>query len=116
MYVACIQMEILPQFRDAFISATMEMARKSLEEPGNLRYDFFQSTENPNIFMLNEVYRDVEGMVDHKRASHYLRWRDEVESWCTKARDRKDYYTVFPETAEGWKSRVLEDRVMDSRR
>lgn len=116
MYVACIHMEILPQFREAFVAATIEMARKSLDEPGNLRYDFFQSTENPNLFMLNEVYRDVEGMVDHKRASHYLRWRDEVEAWCTKSRDRNDYYTVFPEAAEGWKSRAIQGSALDGHR
>ncbi len=105
MYAACIRIEVNPHFREMFILATVRMAQRTLSEPGNLRYDVFQHTDDPNRFMLSEVYTDVDGMVDHKRSSHYLRWRDEVSSWCChKSRERHEYFTVFPEASESWAS------------
>ena len=104
MYVACIHVEVLPNRRDEFIRATMENAKNTVQEPGNLRFDIIQNMDNPNKFMLYEVYRDVDGMVNHKKTTHYLRWRDSVASFFAKDRERSDYYSLFPETPEEWET------------
>ena len=104
MYVACIHVEVLPNRRDEFIRATMENARNTVQEPGNLRFDIIQDMDNPNKFMLYEAYRDVDGMVNHKKTTHYLRWRDNVASLFAKDRQRCDYYSLFPEKQEEWET------------
>lgn len=105
MYIACIHVEVNPLHREEFISATLENAKNTLKEPGNLRFDIIQNMDDPNKFMIYEVYRDVEGMVDHKKTTHYLRWRDRVALWFAKPRERHDYYSVFPETPAEWETK-----------
>lgn len=105
MYITSLQMSIFPTHREGFIQATIEMAKKTLREAGNLRYDILQHMDNPNIFILNGVYRDIEGMVAHKKSSHYLRWRDEVMRACCESHERNDYSAVFPESPEQWLTR-----------
>ena len=101
MYVACIHAEVLPNRRDDFIRETLENARCTRQEPGNLRFDIIQSIDDPNKFVLYEVYRDVDEMVNHKKTTHYLRWRERVATWFAD-RQRSDCYSIFPETPGEW--------------
>ncbi len=39
-------------------------------EPGNLRYDLYQSTVKPNDFMRLEVWRDAAALEEHKATPH----------------------------------------------
>ena len=59
-------------------------------EPGNVRYDLFQSTVNPNYFMRFEVWRNPQALEDHKmmpflKASFERRknkgWMTEITTW-----------------------------------
>ncbi|MDO4551160.1 MAG: antibiotic biosynthesis monooxygenase [Planctomycetia bacterium] len=108
MFVACVHVEVIPHHRDDFIAATLENARNTVREPGNLRFDMIQNLDDPNKFMLYEVYRDEEGMAAHKKTAHYLTWRDQVALWFTKARERSDYFSLFPETPEQWATNLDE--------
>ena len=59
-------------------------------EPGNLRYDLYQSPRNANYFMRFEVWRNPQALEDHKmtphlRASFERRknkgWMTEITTW-----------------------------------
>jgi len=59
-------------------------------EPGNLRYDLYQSPRNPNYFMRFEVWRNAQALEDHKmmpflKASFERRknkgWMTEITTW-----------------------------------
>ncbi len=42
---------------DAFIEATIINATQSLKEKGVIKFDFLQDSENPERFLLIEIYR-----------------------------------------------------------
>lgn len=105
MYVVCVYVHVLPEHRQAFLEASCENARQTIEEPGNLRFDVLQQTEAPNRFVLYEVYRDEAGMNAHKQTPHYARWRDTVEPWMAEARRGVKHLALFPESAEAWLAR-----------
>ena len=106
MYVVCIHVHVKAENREAFVQATLENARNTVEEPGNLRFDVNQQVDDPNRFMLYEVYRDQQGMKAHKATAHYARWRDAVAPWMAEERRGVQHVAVFPETEKQWATRA----------
>ena len=47
----------IPHRVDAFIAATLENARNSVQEPGMVRFDVVQQDDDPTRFVLIEIYR-----------------------------------------------------------
>lgn len=100
MFIACVHIHVKPEYREKFIELSMENARKTREEPGNLRFDVIQSQEDENRFMLYEVYRDSSGMDAHKQTCHYAAWRDAMPAMMAEERYTEKYHPVYPMNAE----------------
>ena len=101
MLVVCIYVHVKPDCLDAFIEASIENASSTIEEPGNLRFDVIQQADDPNRFLLYEVYRDEAGMKSHKETAHYEQWRDTVADMMAEPRHSVKHANVFPDD-EGW--------------
>ena len=106
MHVVCIHVHVKPEHREEFLRETLENARNTVREPGNLRFDVIQQIDDPDRFMLYEVYRDEVGMEAHKATAHYARWRDAVAPWMAEPRKGVKHVSLFPERAEGWATRT----------
>ena len=105
MIAVCVYVHVKPDSREAFIEASLENARNSIQEPGNLRFDVIQQIDDPNRFLLYEVYRDEAGMKAHKQTAHYARWRDAVAPWMAEQRRGVPHVGLFPETEDEWATR-----------
>ena len=98
MQALFVTIQIKPEFRDAFMVEMLDDARGSVEnEPGCLRFDVVQDLEDPNRIHLYEVYRDQAAIEAHRRAPHYIKWRDTVKDWRAAEPVRKQCVTIFPE-------------------
>ncbi len=95
MIIACVYVHVKPECVAAFREATLENARQSVEEPGIARFDVIQDTDDPNRFMLYEVYRTAEAPAAHKKTAHYLAWRDAVTEMMAEPRQSAKYQDVF---------------------
>ena len=96
MHVVHVHIQVKPEFVQAFIAATLENARHSVEEPGIARFDFFQRPDDPTRFVLGEVYRVPEAQVAHRASAHYLRWRDAVADMMAEPRNGMALVNLFP--------------------
>jgi autoinducer 2-degrading protein len=105
MYVVCIHVYVKPEHREEFIRASLDNARGTIQEPGNLRFDVIQRLDEPNRFMLYEVYRDQSGVEAHKATPHYARWRDAVANWMAEPRQGIKHTALFPEDPSQWATR-----------
>ncbi len=105
MLAVCVYVHVLPEHREAFIRASLENAGKTIEEPGALRFDVLQQADDPNRFVLYEVYRDAAGAQAHKATPHYARWAETVAPWMVEPRQSVKYESLFPEKPEHWKAR-----------
>ena len=61
-----------------------------------------RQADDPNRFMLYEVYRDEAGTKAHKATAHYARWAESVKDWMAETRYSVKYAPLFPENAEQW--------------
>lgn len=105
MQVLAVQIRVKPEHREAFLAASLDNARETVKEPGNLRFDVLQQADDPDRFMLYEVYRDEAGMLAHKETPHYARWRDTVADWMAEPRKGVKHVSHFPESEDAWATR-----------
>jgi quinol monooxygenase YgiN len=101
LLVVHVHVHVKPESVDAFREATLENARNSVKEPGIVRFDVIQDTEDATRFVLVEVYRTKEAPAAHKETAHYLKWRDAVAPMMAEPRTSRKYVNAFPDDA-GW--------------
>jgi (4S)-4-hydroxy-5-phosphonooxypentane-2,3-dione isomerase len=101
MLIVHVFVHVKPESVEAFRAATLENARNSVREPGVVRFDVVQQDDDPNRFLLMEIYRTPEDPARHKETAHYAAWRDAVESMMAEPRRSVKYHEVFPE-AVSW--------------
>ena len=56
MYVVCVTVWVKPEFVEDFVRASLDNARHTREEAGNVRFDFSRAEEGAARFFLYEVY------------------------------------------------------------
>ena len=101
MYIVAVTVFVKPEFVDRFIEASLDNARNSRLEPGNIRWDFCQAEDDPTQFLLYEAYKAKDDFVKHQQTPHFFRWRDAVADWMAKPRTAVKLNTHFFGDAEG---------------
>ena len=100
MYFVCVSIHVKPEAVEPFIEATLDNARNTRREPGNLRFDVLRREDDPSRFFLYEVYRAREDFQHHQQTEHYVRWRDAVTDWMAEPRVGLRHLPVFFGDAE----------------
>jgi len=73
MHVVLVQFTIKPEMLAEFEAAVLANARESVaKDPGCLRFDVSQGTDDPLTWVLHEVYDREEAHAAHRRAAHFL--------------------------------------------
>jgi autoinducer 2-degrading protein len=99
MLVVHVHVHVKPESVEAFRLATVENARNSVQEPGVVRFDVSQQTDDPTHFVLVEVYRTPDDPARHRETAHYQAWRDAVTEMMAEPRVAVRYSNVFPTDA-----------------
>jgi quinol monooxygenase YgiN len=55
MFIVHVHVHVKPDMVEAFIEATIENARNSVQEPGVARFDVVQQLDDPTHFILVEM-------------------------------------------------------------
>jgi autoinducer 2-degrading protein len=102
MIVVFVHVHVQAEHRESFIETTLENAARTIHEPGNLRFDVLQQADDPDRFVLYEVYRDQAGADAHKQMAHYAKWRDTVAGWMAEPRYGVKHSPLFPVSPAQW--------------
>ncbi|HLK51400.1 MAG TPA: antibiotic biosynthesis monooxygenase [Bryobacteraceae bacterium] len=100
MVILIVNLHVKRERLDAFQQATRENAQNSIKEPGVLRFDVLQQTEDPTRFVLYEVYRDNDAPAQHRETAHYKAWVAKVPDMLVEPRIRTFYTNFCPADAE----------------
>jgi autoinducer 2-degrading protein len=96
-----VHVQVKPEYVDAFLAATLENARASLQESGIARFDLVQANDDPTHFVLVEAYKTEAAPDAHRRTAHYVMWRDRVAEMMAAPRSSTRFHNCFPEN-QGW--------------
>jgi autoinducer 2-degrading protein len=97
MYVVVVNVHVKPENVAAFVAATRENHLATRTEPASLRFDLVHRIDDPNRFVLYEVYRDESGFTTHQQTAHYLKWKEIVAPMMAEPRSPQKCTSVFPE-------------------
>lgn len=76
MHIVLVQVTIREDLAGEFEHALLHNARESVaHDPGCLRFDVSQATEDPRRWILHEVYTNQEAHAAHRQASHFLAYQ-----------------------------------------
>ncbi|MDP4224080.1 MAG: antibiotic biosynthesis monooxygenase [Bacteroidota bacterium] len=102
MIVTCVHVHVKPEAVDDFIKASVLNHIGSVQEAGNLRFDFLQQADDPTRFMIYEAFESEEAVSNHKTTTHYLEWRDTVKDMMADPRYGVKYNVLEPKDRSGW--------------
>ena len=102
MIVTCVHIHVRADVIDKFINATISNHFETVKEPGNLRFDFIQQSDDPCRFLLYEVFESEEAIAAHKNTSHYRIWRDAVDDFMVEQRKGVKYKIIEPSDRTRW--------------
>ncbi len=102
MLVTCVHVHVKPEHLEEFIEATRANHFESVQEPGNLRFDILQQTNDPTRFTLYEAYESEEAAMAHKETKHYLNWRETVANWMASPREGIKHLVIEPTEKKHW--------------
>jgi len=102
MIVTCVYIHVKPESVNDFIEASVLNHKGSVKEPGNLRFDFVQQSDDPCRFMLYEAFESEEAVILHKTTDHYIRWRDTVKEMMAEQRYGVKYNIIEPKLRSEW--------------
>ena len=95
MYVVAVTVHVKPECVSSFVEATLENARNTRQEPGNVRFDVLQAEGESTRFLLYEVYLSKDDFAAHQQTEHYLRWKQSVAEWMAQPRQGIKHTSVF---------------------
>ena len=90
MVIVHVFVHVKPDQIEPFKAASVENARRSIQEPGIARFDVLQQQDDPARFLLVEVYRTAAD------PGHYRKWRDTVADMMAEPRYSIKYENRFP--------------------
>ena len=102
MIVTCVYVNVKPDAVSSFITATIENHLGTIKEPGNIRFDIIQQSDDPCRFMFYEVFESEEAVISHKNTGHYLKWRDTVKDYMAETRYGVKYNIIIPNDKTEW--------------
>lgn len=91
MTVTCVHVFVKEEYIDDFIYESKLNHEGAVLEPGNLRFDVLQDSEDPTKFLLYEAYDSEEAAKNHKETPHYSRWKEKVADWMKEPRKGMKY-------------------------
>jgi autoinducer 2-degrading protein len=77
VYTVIVSLKVKPDMVGQFLEVMGENSRASRrDEPGCLRFDVHRDNDDPNHFVLYELYADERAFTEaHRSAPHYEKWR-----------------------------------------
>jgi quinol monooxygenase YgiN len=73
--------KVKPEHLTEFVESVREHARRSVREPGCVRFDVLQDTDDPHTICLYEVFRSEADLAAHRAHDYYRRWMELSRDW-----------------------------------
>ena len=73
-YVNAVDLDIVPEHREAFLAAIKENGAATVKEPGCRQFDILVLASNPNHVFLYEVYDNEAALASHRNSDHFKKY------------------------------------------
>jgi autoinducer 2-degrading protein len=84
----CVFLTVVAGNEEKFLEASRRNQAGARREPGNRKFDIYQSSENPRQFLFVEAYDSVASVTQHRETAHFTEWLKAAESMLAEPRTR----------------------------
>jgi quinol monooxygenase YgiN len=77
-------LKALPGKAAELITLLRILANHSRSEPGNLRWDLWQDQHDETIFIIDELYRDIDSVQAHRATAHFQDYASKIGELATR--------------------------------
>ena len=103
MIVLHVSVQVKPEHVKEFLEVVRYDAEHSeKDEPGCLRFDLIQDSDDPNRFYFYEVYRDEAALEAPRQTPHFKFYFEKVQPWLTAPPERRFGKNLIP-TDAAWR-------------
>src|SRR5712672_3878953 len=100
------KVRVKPGERERFLKAIeVDALGSERDEPGCMRFNVLQDTQNQNVYYFYEVYRNEAALEAHRAAPHYAVWRAAADT-LDGAPEATRCQTVFQAAAGYWERKT----------
>jgi quinol monooxygenase YgiN len=72
----------------------LDLIPPTLKEPGNIAYIPHKSTENPRVFMFDELWTDEKAIEEHFKQSHMINLIEKLSPLLERPLELKKYHEI----------------------
>lgn len=100
MIVNVVRQPVRAEYADEWPALVKDITRASQAEPGCITYEWCRSADDPNLWVLVEVFRDAEAGQAHVESDHFKTAMAQMPRWLAAAPE-----IIHVETeGDGWSS------------
>lgn len=70
MYLITVKFRVKPEYADQWPELVRDFTQSTLQEPGNIFFEWSRSVEEPDTYVLNEAFTD-DGAGPHVNSDHF---------------------------------------------
>jgi quinol monooxygenase YgiN len=85
MIVVIVKQPVRPKYADEWPSLVDEFTTATRAEPGNISFDWYRSADDPNLWILIEIFRDRESGDAHVESPHFKAASELMSHWLSAA-------------------------------
>jgi len=79
LHIVHVDIRVKPESVPRFLDLVATNRIHSLREPGIIAFDLYRDAADPHLFLLFEVYRSPEDHEEHRKTTHFLEFRSQVQ-------------------------------------
>ncbi|HPB45410.1 MAG: antibiotic biosynthesis monooxygenase [Microthrixaceae bacterium] len=82
MILVVVKQPVRAKYADDWPELVREYTEATRAEPGNISFDWYRSPEDPNLWILVEVFADKAAGDAHTASEHFAKASGEMARWC----------------------------------
>src|SRR4029077_712972 len=87
MILIVVKQPVRAKYADDFASLVGDFTTASRAEPGCISFDWYRSADDPNLWVLIELFRDEEAGRAHVESAHFAAASEQMPRWLAAAPD-----------------------------
>ena len=101
MLTVLVSIQVKSEYVKAFIDATIEETRTSLQDPGVVQMDVLQESDTATHFTLHEIFETRAIGLQHLEMAYFKQWQSTIKPMLVEPPHAVSYEHIFPSGLDG---------------
>jgi quinol monooxygenase YgiN len=85
MILIVVKQPVRAKYADEFPELVRDFTESSRAEPGCISFDWYRSADDPNLWVLIEVFADADAGTAHVESAHFAAASEQMPRWLAAA-------------------------------